>query len=126
MQLLAQAVKSYIKDTNEFLSKLRSLPKLPDNIILCTVDVVGLYPNIPHEEGLSALRKRLENRMEKYISNDTLCDLAEVLLKNNIFKFGKKHIKSNKRDCNRKEIYTSLKHSVYGGTGRGNSSKSRI
>ena len=64
-QPLAQAAKSYIKDTNNFLSKLRSLPKLPDNIILCTVDVVGLYPNIPHEEGLSALRKRLDNQMEK-------------------------------------------------------------
>ena len=62
MQPLAQAVKSYIKDTNEFLKKLRSLPKLPDGIILCTMDVVGSYPNIPHDEGLSALRKRLKSR----------------------------------------------------------------
>ena len=46
LQLLAQAVKSYIKDTDDFLNKLRSLPKLPSNIILCIVDVVGLYPNI--------------------------------------------------------------------------------
>ena len=29
---------------------------------MCTIDVVGLYPNIPHEEGLSALRKRLDLR----------------------------------------------------------------
>ena len=94
LQPLAQAVKSYIKDTKDFLNKLlHSLPKLPDNIILCTVDVVGLYPNIPHEEGLSAIRKRLDNRMEKYISSDTLCDLAKVVLKNNIFKFGKKTLK---------------------------------
>ena len=61
LQLLAQAVKSYIKDTDDFLNKLRSLPKLPSNIILCIVGVVGLYPNIQHEEGLSALRKRLDN-----------------------------------------------------------------
>ena len=61
LQPLAQAVKSYIKDTNEFLKKLRSVPKFPDRIILCTMDVVGLYANIPHEEGLSALRKRLES-----------------------------------------------------------------
>ena len=47
-------VKSYIKDANEFLQKVRSLPKLPNRIILCTMDVAGLYPNIPHEEGLSA------------------------------------------------------------------------
>ena len=30
---------------------------------LCTVDVVGLYPSIPHEGGLFALRKRLDNRI---------------------------------------------------------------
>ena len=53
-----------MKDTNDFWKKLRSLPNLPDNIILCIVDVVGLYPNIPHDEGLSALRKRLDLRQE--------------------------------------------------------------
>ena len=42
-------------------------------------DVIGLYPNIRHEEGLSLLRKRLDNQMEKHISGDTLCDLAHVL-----------------------------------------------
>ena len=78
------------------MNKLRSLPKLPSEIILCTVDVVGLYPNIPHEEGLSALRKRLDNRKEKYISTDTLCDLAEVVLKNNIFKVSKKIFKQKR------------------------------
>ena len=57
LQPLAQAVKSYIKDTNYFLNKLLSLPKLPDNIILCTIDAVGRYSNILHEEGMSALRK---------------------------------------------------------------------
>ena len=108
LQPLAQVVKLHIKDTNDFLNKLRSLPKLPDNILLCTVNVVGLYSNISHEEGLSALRKRLDNRMEKYISSDMLCDLAKVVLKNNIFKFDEKIIKAKKRDCNRNEICTSL------------------
>ena len=61
LQPLAQAVKSYIKDTNELLKKLRSVPKFSGRIILCTKDVIGLYANIPHEEGLSALRKRLES-----------------------------------------------------------------
>ena len=74
LQPLAQAVKSYTKDTNEFLKKLRLLAKLPDGIILCTMDVAGLCPNIPHDEGLSALRKRLESRKEKYVSTDTTID----------------------------------------------------
>ena len=47
LQPLAQALKSYIKNTNEFLKKFRSLPKIPDGIILCTMDVIRLYPNIP-------------------------------------------------------------------------------
>ena len=89
---LAQAVKSYIMDTNDFLNKLLSLPKLPD-IILCTVDVVGVYLNIPHKKGLSTLRKWLDNQMEKYISSGTLCTLAEAVLKNSIFKFGEKTLK---------------------------------
>ena len=96
LQPLGQAVKSYIKDTKEFLKKLRSLPKLPDGIILCTMDVVGLYPNIPHDVGPSALRKRLESRKEKYVSTDTIIDLAEVVLKNNIFTFGKKTLKQKR------------------------------
>ena len=78
-------------------------------IILRTVDIVGLYPNIPQEEGLSAFRKQLDNRMEKYISSDMLSDLAEVVPKSNILKFGKKKkTKTKKRDCNRNEICISL------------------
>ena len=49
-----------------------------------------VYVFIPREEDLSALRKRLNNRLEKYISSELLCDLAEVVLKNNNFKVGKK------------------------------------
>ena len=34
--------------------------------------------------------------MEKYISSDTLCDLAELVLKNYIFKFRKKILKQKR------------------------------
>ena len=54
LQSLTGEVKSYIKDTNDFLKK-RSLTDLPSDVILCSVDVVGLYPNIPHDESLCAL-----------------------------------------------------------------------
>ena len=49
---IAAKVKSYIKDTNDFLRKLQNHPKLPDDVILCMIDVVGLYPNIPNEKGV--------------------------------------------------------------------------
>ena len=59
---ISQKVKSFIKDTNDFLKKLNELRDLPDEFILCTIDVVGLYPNIPQKEGLEAVRKALNKR----------------------------------------------------------------
>ena len=61
-----------MKDTNHFLRKIKSLGQLPEGAILCTVDIVGLYPNIPHEEGLVSLRKFLDTRMEKKVTTKTL------------------------------------------------------
>ena len=59
LQPLAKKVESYIKDTNYFLKKLKELGSLPKYVIVCTIDVVGLYPNILHEEGLASNRKQL-------------------------------------------------------------------
>ena len=92
-QPLAQKVKSYIKDTNHFLGKLKSLGKLPQREILCTIDIVCLYPNIPHSESLAALRRILELRDKKQISSGTLRELAEIVLKKNIFEFNQKSFK---------------------------------
>ena len=82
---IVQKIKSYIKDTNDFLRKLDALPSLLYNIILCTIDVVGLYPNIDLEDGLVAMRKALDAREDKTVSTDSLIELAECVLKNNIF-----------------------------------------
>ena len=54
---------SYIKDSQDFINKLRKLGKTPENVILVTVDVVGLYPSsIPHNVGLRALKETLDKR----------------------------------------------------------------
>ena len=97
LQLQAQKVKSYIKNTNHFLSKLKSLGKLPQGAILCTIDVVSLYPNIPHSEGLNSLRRYLKLRDNKLILSDTLLELAEIMLRNNIFEFDEKTFKQVRR-----------------------------
>ena len=78
-------VKSDIKDTNDFLRKIANPPPLPDYIIVCAIDAVGLYIIISHDEGLIALRKSLESREEKTIYTDSVMDLVECILKNNIF-----------------------------------------
>ena len=58
---LVPEIPSYIRDTKHFLQMLRYLGRLPEGTTLVTADVVGLYPHIPHEEGLQALREALTN-----------------------------------------------------------------
>ena len=67
--------------------------QLPEGAILCTIDVVGMYSNIPHEEGLVSLRKTLDARTMEKVTTETLLELTEIVLKNNIFQFNEKTIK---------------------------------
>ena len=60
------------------------------------MNVVGLYPNIPHGDCLASLYKFLETRENKQISSDTLAELAEIVLKNNIFEFDEKMFKQKR------------------------------
>ena len=84
---LAKGAHPYIKDTHHFLQKIQSLGNIPEDAILCTIDVVALYAGIPHDEGLGVLRKALDSRADRSVSTDSLMDLAEVVLKNNMFEF---------------------------------------
>ena len=47
LKSLTQKVKYYIQDTNDFLKKIANHPPFPDDLNLWTINVVGLYPNIP-------------------------------------------------------------------------------
>ena len=75
------------------MRKIKELGQLPEGTILRTIDVVGLYPNIPHDEGLAFLKYFLDSRVDKQVTTDTLIELAELLLKNNIFEFSNKTYK---------------------------------
>ena len=59
LKLVMQRGRSYIKDSGDFLKKIKNLGPFPENAILVTADVVGLYPSIPHEEGLPAVEEAL-------------------------------------------------------------------
>ena len=84
---LVSLSRSYVKDTNHFLSKLSKLSIIPEGALLCTVDVVGLYPSIPHGEGLEAIRVALDRRGNPGVATDTLVGLASLVLDNNYFEF---------------------------------------
>ena len=78
---------SYIKDSNNFIKKIKSLKKIPDNDLLVMTDVVGLYTRISHKAGLRALKEVLDRREEKKISTEDLVKIAEFVLQNNYFEF---------------------------------------
>ena len=57
---------------------------------MVTVDVVGLYPSIYHNVGLEALRRTLNDRVNKKIGVEDLIKMAEFVLKKNYFEFNGK------------------------------------
>ena len=87
---IMQRGKSHIKDSGDFLNKIKNLQNIPEGAILVTADVVGLYPSILHEAGLSALREVLDKREDKNIPTDKLLKMAEFVLKKNYLEFNGK------------------------------------
>ena len=78
---------SYIKDYGDFLKKIGNVSNVPENAILVTADVVGLYPNIPHNAGLNALNNMLEAKQRKAVFTEHLFKMAVFVLENKYFEF---------------------------------------
>ncbi|KAJ7324733.1 hypothetical protein JRQ81_017753 [Phrynocephalus forsythii] len=78
---------SYARDTTAFLRKLQSTQNLPNYTILATMDVEALYINIPHVDGLQAIKNTIQNKEESNIIT-TLCDFV---LTHNCFFFDNKN-----------------------------------
>ena len=51
---LTKRVKSYLRDTTDFLNHLPSAE--PENTLLASFDVESLYSNIQHELGIEAIK----------------------------------------------------------------------
>ena len=75
---------SYIRDTNHLINKIKNIPS---NSILVTAEVVGLYPSIPYELGLNAIKEALENRERKFVPTINIPKILEFFLENNYFEF---------------------------------------
>ena len=80
-------IPSYIKDTNHLLQMLEEVD-IEEGDMLCTLDVSSLYTNIPHIEGLQALRKTLDYNHQENPPSWVITRLADIVLRNNIMQFG--------------------------------------
>ena len=93
LQPIVAELPHIIKDTDDFLKRLKELKEVPEGAILCTMDVVGLYPHIPHEEGLESMAVIIEEftskggELKSKVFKDDLVGLARDILENNYVEF---------------------------------------
>ena len=71
LQPIIRTLPYIIKDTTDYLCKLRQLGDIPENAILCSVDVVGLYPHISHGERLNCMKEIIE----EFVRNSELAKM---------------------------------------------------
>ena len=90
LKSLIPNVPHILKDTRDFVNRIQDLSDLPESSILVSLDVVGLCPHIPHEEGIETTAEYLEIRDDKTVSSKSSCDLASIVLKENYFELSSK------------------------------------
>ena len=95
----AQKCSSYIKDTNDFLTKIRDVKDISSKSILVTMDVSSLYTNIDQNEGADACYENLEQRSKKSIPSSVIRDMIKLVLQRNIFRFRDKFYTQRKGTC---------------------------
>ena len=83
---LATKHKSYIKDTYDFIEKVKKLQIAP-NSILFTIDVDSLYTNIDTKEGIQAVKNIFYKFHDKKRPDKELLQLLEINLTRNDFEF---------------------------------------
>ena len=59
------AFTSKSKDSDDFMKKFKEIKKVPKDAIMVTTNVIDLYPSIPHDVGLEALRRTTDDRVNK-------------------------------------------------------------
>jgi len=77
---------SYIKDTYDFLRKIRLL-EVPQDAMLFTMDVDALYTNIDIQEGIQAIKNIFRKHPNKKRPDKELLQLLEINLTRNDFEF---------------------------------------
>ena len=81
-----ESLPSYIKDTTDFINKIRQLPRLSKDSFLVTLDVSSLYSNIPHKDGIEACEYFMsKNGCASRDSVQGISKLIELVLTKNHF-----------------------------------------
>jgi hypothetical protein len=86
---LIPEIPSYLQDTPNLLRYFEELNKtnLPKGAFPVSIDVVGLYSNIPLKEGIDCVEEALKKRKDQSVPTSLLITILSLVLTLNIFKF---------------------------------------
>ena len=81
LQTYLPTIPSFIKDTDDFIRKIRNIIDLPSDVLLVAFDVESLYPSIPQDYGLWALTDFPLDRNLPTIDVKRIHNMTELVLK---------------------------------------------
>ena len=58
-------VPHILEDRRDFINCIQDISDMPEGSILISFDVIGLYPHIPHDEGIETTAEYLETSEDK-------------------------------------------------------------
>lgn len=79
-------MKTYLRDTGDFISKIEGLC-IPKSAVILSFDVVSLYTSIPYEDIRAVVHHYLEPDSASLPPIHFLLDLVDILLGKKIFYF---------------------------------------
>ena len=86
LQPEVKKLKSYVKDTTDFIKKIEAIDHVSDDSYLVSLDVPSLYTNIPHKEGIEAVKQKLK-KSKPSISIKVILTFLKLILTLNNFVF---------------------------------------
>lgn len=91
---LSNKLPSFLKDTTDLINKINELNikgPLPQGTLLVSWDVVGMFPNIDNNLGLSAVREALDSRPVQIPSSNCILEAVKICLESNNSEFNGGH-----------------------------------
>ena len=79
-------ILSYIKDTAHFINIMKNIQLDPEDLFV-TIDVGSLYTNIPHNEGIAAINRMMEETGTDTLLRMFISNLAYQVLTKYFFNF---------------------------------------
>jgi hypothetical protein len=90
MKQLLHCIPTYLKDSNDLLTDLAALPKLPENARIFTADATAMYTNIATATALEAFNFLFDHYKKEIPENfprEFFLQALEIVMNRNLFQF---------------------------------------